>query len=207
MPARAAVWMVDADALAPADLQRYHAWLAPDEAARAQRFVRAERRRQFIAGRALARVMLAPLFGVAPAAVTLHERPGLGPAVAVPPAFGAAPGLCIAHSGRWVACAVSAQAALGLDIELRDPARDLDALAAQAFDGADLAQWTALRAQGGSARVDAFYRLWSAQEARIKLNRPHPGACMVLPHGELAVALCSDPPLACAPQLELVTLP
>jgi 4'-phosphopantetheinyl transferase len=203
MVLHAALWLVDADAVTEEDLQRYRGWLTPEELARDGRFVRRQRRRQFIVGRVLLRAALSRLLGVAPQDVRLEERPGSAPKLIAPLPGGAEPGFSIAHSGRWVACAVSTQAALGLDIELRDPSRDLAALAEQAFDESELAQWLGLPEE---ARVDSFYRLWSEKEARFKLSRPE-GCCVALSHEELSVVLCSASPLAQSPHVELVTLP
>src|SRR5450830_560083 len=129
----ALLWMVDADAVADADLQRYRGWLTDSEMARHQRFVRAQRQRQFIVGRVLLRAALGRVLGVLPQDIQLEEQVGKAPRMAAPVLKVAAPGFSISHSGRWVACAVSAQTALGLDIELRDASRNLAALAAQAF--------------------------------------------------------------------------
>jgi 4'-phosphopantetheinyl transferase len=90
---------------------------------------------------------------------------------------GVQPGFSIAHSGRWVACAVSAQTALGLDIEMKDGARDLNALAAQAFDSVEMSQWERLQGLPGDQRVEGFYRLWSEKEARFKLGITGGGHC------------------------------
>ena len=207
MTVLASLWMVDADAVTEADLQRYRGWLTPGEMARHQRFVRAQRQRQFIVGRILARAALARVLNVAPQDVRLEEQVGKAPKLVAPVVKGAAPGFSIAHSGRWAACAVSAQTALGLDIEMRDVTRDLAALAAQAFDVDEMAQWARIQALSGDERVDGFYRLWSEKEARFKLNDISGGHCVTLPHPELSVALCSAQPLARPPQIEMVMLP
>ncbi|TFW19185.1 4-phosphopantetheinyl transferase, partial [Duganella callida] len=55
---KATLWMADADALGEADLQRLRGWLTAGEMARHQRFVRAQRQRQFVAGRVLLRMAL-----------------------------------------------------------------------------------------------------------------------------------------------------
>jgi 4'-phosphopantetheinyl transferase len=204
---RASLWLVNADAVADADLLRYRDWLTPAELARHGRFVRTQRQRQFIVGRVLSRAALGSLLGVAPQTVQLEERPGMAPSLSTPVPAGTPPGFSIAHSGRWVACAFSAQAALGLDVEVRDASRDLDALAEQAFDDGEAAQWTQICSLPAESRVDGFYRLWSEKEARIKLNRPDGGHCMVLPHAGLSVVLCSDRLLESVPEIELVTLP
>lgn len=152
----ALLWMVDADAVADADLQRYRGWLTDSEMARHQRFVRAQRQRQFIVGRVLLRAALGRVLGTPPQDIRLEEQVGKAPRMTAPQIKGAAPGFSISHSGRWVACAVSAQSALGLDIELRDASRDLAALAAQAFDVDEMAQWTHIAALAGNGRTDGF---------------------------------------------------
>lgn len=207
MSAVASLWMVDADAVADADLLRYRGWLTPGETARYQRFVRAQRQRQFVAGRVLLRMALGRLLGVPPQEIRLDEQVGKAPLLAAPVLKGAPPGFSIAHSGRWVACATSAQTALGLDIEMRDPGRDLPALAAQAFDTDEMARWARIQQLPDDERVDGFYRMWSEKEARFKLGENVSGHCVVLPHPELSVVVCTELPLVRPPQIELVTLP
>jgi 4'-phosphopantetheinyl transferase len=207
MSAAASLWMVDADAVTDADLLRYRGWLSAGETARYQRFVRAQRQRQFVVGRVLLRMALGRLLGVAPQEVRLEEQVGKAPRLATPVLKGAAPGFSIAHSGRWVACATSAQSALGLDIEMRDPGRDLAALAAQAFDAGEMAQWARIQQLPDGQRVDGFYRMWSEKEARFKLGEAAGGHCVALTHPELSVVVCSELPLVRPPQIELVTLP
>ena len=192
--ASAWLWMVDADCVTDAALRRCHSWLSPSELARYDRFVRPQRQRQFVIGRGLLRTALGRLLNVAPQDVDLEERPGQAPRLV---GHDRLPGLSIAHSGHWVACAVSADSALGLDIEMKDAGRDLEALAQQAFDAQALALWTAL------PRVDGFYALWSEQEARYKLAMA--GECVALAHPELSVVLCSAVQLA-PPCIEIVTL-
>jgi 4'-phosphopantetheinyl transferase len=207
MSAAASLWMVDADAVTDADLLRYRGWLSPGETARYQRFVRAQRQRQFVVGRVLLRMALGRLLGAAPQDVRLEEQVGKAPRLIAPVPKGTVPGFSIAHSGRWVACATSAQSALGLDIEMRDAGRDLAALAAQAFDADEMAQWARIQRLPGDERVDGFYRLWSEKEARFKLSETVGGHCIALPHAELSVVVCSELPLVRAPQIEIVTLP
>ena len=49
----ATLWMVDADTVTDADLLRFRDWLSAGELARYQRFVRAQRLRQFVVGLSL----------------------------------------------------------------------------------------------------------------------------------------------------------
>jgi 4'-phosphopantetheinyl transferase len=195
--AEASLLLVDADGVGDDALRRCHSWLSASEAARYGRFVRSARQRQFVIGRGLLRMALGRLRGLAPQDVHLEEREGQAPQLVGQDGL---PGLSIAHSGRWVACAVSAQSALGLDIEMKTAGRDLAALAAQAFDAAALMRWEQMPAE---ERTDGFYALWSELEARYKLGGA--GHCVALAHPELAVMLCSAEPLA-PPCIELVTL-
>jgi 4'-phosphopantetheinyl transferase len=163
-------------------------------------FVRPERQRQFVLGRVLLRQCLGTVLAVPAREIRLVERPGNAPGLAWPDY--AKPGFSISHSGNWVACAASASAALGLDIERIDLTRDIGGLSAQAFDREQQA-WLAARPE--STRVRDFYQMWSQAEARIKLGGPV--ACeTALFHPEFAAALCSAHPLAEPPKLQMATL-
>jgi 4'-phosphopantetheinyl transferase len=176
------------------DLQRRFHWLAPDEAARYRRFVRPLRQRQFLLGRILLRTALGELLDLKPDGFSLSERPGLAPLLheLIP-----APGFSIAHSGPWVACAVSADAALGLDIELLDSERDLIALAEQVFSTEETQR---IARQHGPARTQAFYELWSRKEAAYKLasvaGADTPAYFSTLAHPEISIVVCGSHPFS-----------
>jgi 4'-phosphopantetheinyl transferase len=200
MACLAALQMVDTRAAGEAGLDAWLPWLGEDELARYRRFVRQERRTQFVAGRVLLRQMLGQLLGREPRSFIVEERIGQAPLLRALPS-GAA--FSISHSGPWVACAVSAHTALGLDIEQRDPARDIAGLAAQAFDPQQQA-W--LAARPAHSRLRDFYQMWSEHEARIKLAVPA-AQCTPLAHDAVSVVLCSARPLSLAPALEMASLP
>jgi 4'-phosphopantetheinyl transferase len=200
----ASVWLLDCSKLDAAGLAPFEAWLGESERARLLRFVRPERRRQFVAGRALLRQLLAPAMQLAPAQVALIERAGNAPLLSlgvghIPPhpQF-----FSLSHSGPWVACAFSTSTSLGLDIERLDASRDFAALAAHAFDQPRQA-W--LAAQPAFERMSAFYRLWCGAEARFKLGQAA-AAEVHLPHAELAITLCTAATLTSPPQLRLASL-
>jgi 4'-phosphopantetheinyl transferase len=194
------LWLLDSGALSDTTLSGYAAWLGDGERQRCARFVRAERRRQFIAGRALLRLALGRLLGLAPRAIVLRERPGNAPVLDTPAPGGT--GFSISHSGPWVACAASTVSRLGLDIERSDPRRDLLALAEQVFGLEAVSQ---LRALEEPARLQAFYRMWCLHEARFKLGGAS-AADYVFEQAGLAMALSVDRPLAPAPSPVVVTL-
>ena len=198
-PERTLVWLADAAALDEPALAACAGWLGGGERERLARFVRAERRIQFIGGRALLRRALGELLGVAPGAIALQERPGLGPALVHPAA--PAVGFSISHSGTWIACAASTETALGLDIERIDPGRDVLRLAEQAFEPGLAARLAACEA---AERTDLFYRLWCELEAGIKLALPV-GKMYAFGRPGLSAALACAAPLVSDPTFELVT--
>ncbi len=217
MTALARVCLIDLRAIGDAELAGYLRWLGPTEAVRYRRFVRPQRRRQFLAGRVLLRRMLSQLLAIAPAQIRLIEQPGQAPCLDW--AAGSRPGFSLSHSGHWVACAVSAETGIGLDIEVIDLARDIDALAEQAFAAADAAR---LRRLPMAARAPAFYRMWTEQEALCKLGPCEQGSCISLQDPTvrtlptlpmvsscaqpLSIALASAQPLSSIPLVELVEL-
>lgn len=192
----ASIWLLDSRSLDLAQLTQYEMWLGPAETARYARFARPLRRCQFLLGRALLRAAMGKMLEVAPESIALEERAGQAPLL-LSPVEGAH--FSISHSGHWVACALSGTTRLGLDIELRDPRRDVLALARQAFGAAVAAELEQLPPQ---ERRAAFYQRWSAAEARYKLGM-EAASCVALAHAELAIVLCSAAPLAQPPLLIL----
>lgn len=188
------LWLLDASAHDDAQLATYLGWLSAGELQRYGRFTRPARRRQFLAGRILLRQLLGSLLGVDGADIVLSEQPGAAPRLEHPASE--AIGFSISHSGRWVACAASLDTKLGLDIEVIDPARDIAALARQAFSEEEI---KALEQRAQAERLDGFYALWCAQEAGIKLGTAS-AACFHLQHADLAIALCSARHLEQAPR-------
>lgn len=185
----ASVWLIDSRNLNAATVAAFEEWLGASERVRLAAFVRSERRRQFVLGRALLRCALAPLLGAAPTSIPLIERRGQAPLLDWP--VSELPHFSVSHSGAWIACAVSSGTALGLDIERRDATRDIHGLAAQTFDADQQAMLARLPP---AQRVEAFYRLWSTAEARHKLGAPVAYEA-VLAHPALSIVLCSAQPL------------
>lgn len=199
MACLAALRIVDTRVTGEAAPDLWLAWLGEAELARYRRFVRRERRLQFVAGRVLLRQMLGELLDCDPRSFAFEERVGQAPLLRAPARVA---GFSISHSGPWVACAVSADTALGLDIEQIDPERDIDALAAQAFDPQQQA-WLAARPL--QSRLRDFYQLWSEHEARIKLGVTS-AQCTVLSHPAVSVVLCSAQPLSERPAMGTAAL-
>lgn len=195
--AHATILLLDARSVDEALLPILLSWLSPPELARYQRFMRSQRQRQFVLGRALLRTVLGQALGVPAVAVVLEERAEQAP---LSPAGGGH--FSLSHSGPWIACAVSPQAALGLDIEMLEERRDVLALAHQAFG---VAVADSLAGMPHAKQRAAFYRRWSEHEARYKLGQ-EAVSCIALPHEELSIVLCSASPLTHTPVLQSITL-
>jgi 4'-phosphopantetheinyl transferase len=196
-----AVSIVDARQISDLAVANFAAWLDDEETARHRKFVRRERQRQFVIGRALLRHELGKLLGVSARSIKLTERPASAPILAWPRVDRI--GLSISHSGPWVACAVSASTPVGLDIEVIDPTRDVAALAQQAFSVREVAL---LASRPNGTRLRDFYEMWCTHEARIKLGLDVHHS-YVLPHPDVAAVLCSVHPLITVPELAPASLP
>jgi 4'-phosphopantetheinyl transferase len=196
----ATIWLLDGRVVSDQQLLPYLTWLGQDEAERYQRFTRPQRQRQFLLGRILLRSLLAQILNVAPADVLLSERLGLAPLLQ---GVGAKPYFSLSHSGEWIACALSEQMAVGLDIEVLNPERDLLALSEQALDPDEVAL---VRGLQGEARVKMFYQCWSRKEALYKLASTDSSAsgqhCINLSHPDISIVLCSPSTLMSLPMLQ-----
>lgn len=181
------VWLVDTASVDDANLTYHADALGASERARYARFARAERRRQFVIGRALLRRMLGRLLTVDPGIVALGERAGQAPELVFPK--GMIAGFSISHSGRWVACAASRHIRLGIDIERIDPARDVLALAGQVLARDELAHLH--RCEPVERHVE-FYRLWCGLEARFKLGTDSVDEYVLDAPGLVGMLACAD---------------
>lgn len=159
------LWLLDGRTVRDDELASFLPLLAPDETERHRRFLRAERQRQFLLGRMLLRFAISTLTGIPAAAVCTTSQSGRGPQLQLPEGM-PLPHFSLSHSREWIACAVSTDHALGLDIEMVDAKRDVLALAEASFHVTEHA-W--LLKRNGLDRIAAFYRLWTLKEALFKL--------------------------------------
>jgi 4'-phosphopantetheinyl transferase len=145
------------DLLDPAEQARYHEYDRPADRAR------------FITAAALLRLAVGRQLRVRPAEVPLdrscercgapHGRPRIHSGAG-------APVLSVSHSGDSVVVAVGTGIeAVGVDVELIDPALDVAELAGIALTGPEI---RALAQLGAADRVSAFVRLWTRKEALLK---------------------------------------
>ncbi len=164
--------------------------LDDEERARAARFVFERDRHQFIAAHALLRILLQELAGGPAGAwrftVGPHGKPSLHPDHRLGRlAFN------ISHTRGAVACAMTLDRDIGVDIEdLERPGRLLE-IAHAYFAPAEL---IVLRSAPPAAQRGVFFRLWTLKEAYIKAH----GDGLSLPLDRFAFSL-SPPVIAFAP--------
>jgi 4'-phosphopantetheinyl transferase len=199
----AVIHLVDINKITNEQITPMLRWLSASELARYQRIARNERQRQFLVGRLLLRYSLIRYLAIPPACIRLKEKIRQAPSLKItgiepPPYFS------ISHSGNWVACACSDLVPLGLDIELHDARRNLDAISQHTFQPDDI-EWLSKQPD----KVAAFYRLWSIKEARFKLTQRYTIASIEhryeLPHAVMSMVLMTEHALDAVPDCELVT--
>lgn len=216
----ALVWLLDASNWPDNTLLPWLACLTAAEQQRFRCFIRPMRQRQFLIGRILLRFAVARSINLAIDDISVIERKDNSPLPVFRQASRIAtnvlPFISLSHSREWVACAVSADTPLGLDVEMLDNRRDVTALAETAFTACEN-QW--LIAQGSTTKADkvaAFYALWTAKEALYKLacngerqaddnilvkdgiqltSGPHWNSQSSL-HPQLAICLCTSHPVS-----------
>lgn len=154
------LWTLGLDAFEFA-LPQLEQLLAPAERERA-RDLPPRRAREFVAGRATLRAVLAERTGTPPheLALSSDERGK--------PVLGAAAGeLCfnVSHAGELALVALAAGRALGVDVERVRPRARLDRVAARVFSPAERERLERLE---GAEQLDFFYGTWTAREACLK---------------------------------------
>ena len=217
----ATLWLLDGSHVAEHDLEFFAQQLSTSESHRYACFKRRERQRQFLLGRMLLRFAVSKLISRPLDALAIIEREGNPPQLVVRSERCLQPVFSISHSRNWVACVVSSNVSLGLDIEVESPDRDIIGISQSAFHPKDHG-W--LLIQPETARLSAFYQLWCTKEAlykllsslgREKIFSPLVGSdgtvaaedyrwhCFSLPHSGLALVICSDQPLSHIHSLQL----
>jgi 4'-phosphopantetheinyl transferase len=162
----ATVWLLDTRRVPESAVDYFVQRLAASESHRYAKFMRSQRKRQFLLARMLLRLAASKMMNVPVHEITVIDRMGSAPELFVLAGEVSPPNFSISHTRNWVACALSTDVMLGFDIEFNDPARDLMALGEAAFQ-CNEQRW--LMRQTHNSRVAAFYELWSTREALYKL--------------------------------------
>jgi 4'-phosphopantetheinyl transferase len=153
-----------------------HVWLAQlrdldgavaaldHEVVHAQRFLRDDDRRRFLAGRALTRSVLGGYLGCPPTeislAVTAFGKPYMCPAGGPDLRFN------LSHSGSLVALAVSIRDEVGIDVEAAPPG-NADELVSIVLSETERRAFERLQS---ALRPAAFLRCWTRKEALVKAS-------------------------------------
>lgn len=197
--AYATIWLANVDGLSGELVSEWAGALTAGEQQRYRAFVREQRQRQFVAGRVMLRRAIELAADVPRDAVQIEEQLGKAPIVTLG-VRARTPSFSISHSGPWVACAVSRESAVGLDLEVRDPQRDIAALAAKAFGAVEANRLMALPEP---ERAEEFYAAWCVAEAKFKLGQ-QAESCHHIEHRQVAIALCAARELAEPPALRII---
>lgn len=155
------VWQTRLDQ-PPDRLPTYLRCLSADELERAARFRFADDRRDFVAGRAFLRTVLARYSGIEAAQVKFAYNSYGKPSIAGPESLR---GLFfnLTHSRQLALLAVTLEADVGVDVEY---VRSVDdGIPERYFSGSEV---TALRALPESLQQEAFFNCWTRKEALIK---------------------------------------
>jgi 4'-phosphopantetheinyl transferase len=138
--------------------------LDPTEAERAARFLSADKRVQFIAGRAQLRAILAGYLGLGAKEVRFeygeHGKPTLAAGTG-----DLAFNLSHSHDRGLLAITTGADLRLGVDIELARPGRRFGGIATRFFAAQEA---RALLELPAARQPAAFYRAWTRKEAYLK---------------------------------------
>jgi 4'-phosphopantetheinyl transferase len=138
--------------------------LSSAERVRADRFVFARDRAQFVVAHGLLRTVLGRYLDVHPA--TLHFAAGAyGKPYLIVAEGAAALSFNLSHAGDLVLIAVARQRALGVDVERWVPDMEHDEVAHRFFSPAERAE---LQVLAPSGKVAGFFACWTRKEAYIK---------------------------------------
>jgi 4'-phosphopantetheinyl transferase len=142
------------------DALRAH--LTPKEVARAERYRFAAPSRRFVAARGLLREILGAYLDMPPARLRLRQNAWGKPRLTEPQD---ALQFNLAHTSDLLLVAVSANRAVGIDVESIHPVQNLDGLVSRTFSSNERA---AFRKLPRSQRLEAFFATWTRKEAYMK---------------------------------------
>lgn len=148
----------------PVQAERCLAMLSIEERERQARFFFEPDRQSYLAAHALTRGVLAELLGVAPAELCFLLGPHGRPELSYPDRQ---PRLRfnLSHTRGLVACAVTLEHAIGVDVEQLERRVEIDQLARSVFSEAER---KALAGLSPERRRVRFFELWTLKESYIK---------------------------------------
>ena len=143
------------------DVDRYsRAYLSDEERAKLGRYRSRESAERYVVTRSLVRLVLGERLGASPRDVAVGHTDRGKPVIADLH-------FNVSHSGDLIVLAISDDRAIGIDVERRRQVERVQALIDRwltSNEQADVASWV----ERGAAVSDAFLRVWSLKEARLK---------------------------------------
>ena len=139
-------------------------WLSPLEQGRAEEYRVASKRREFIVGRSMMRLVLAKLTGREPLDVSFAYEPKGKPQLDASCNTGEIT-FNLSHSRGMIVMATAARRAVGIDVECVRERFSFEKLAERFFSPREV---TALMSVPEAQRMRAFYLCWTRKEAYLK---------------------------------------
>lgn len=169
----------------PGLLARYHELMSPEEAKRQARFHFERHRHQFLVARALIRTSLshyaAPLPHEWLFVANEYGRPNIDPAMKLARDLR----FNLSHTDGLIACAVTLNGDVGVDVENLERGGDLVGIADRYFSGSEVSDLMALPAH---QQEDAFFDYWTLKESYIKAR----GMGLAIPLRDFSFHLSQD---------------
>lgn len=182
-------------------LKSYRDFLSDDERERLLLFKREAAAQTFIVSRALLRTVLAERVGCTPQSLRFerdaNDKPQLADYLLQ---------FNLSHSDGWIALAVSAEGAVGVDIETSVRRNNILGIAKRFFLPDEFEMLTALPE---CARAEKFCELWTVKEACVKwsglgIGRALAGVGVRIDNGVIALSLRDDVAGGLRPQAVLL---
>lgn len=164
-------------------LQRCQAWLSEKELGRAQRFVHAPQRIDFILAHGGLRWVLAQYLALAPGAIEIHVGSHGKPMLLHPSGSSHPLRFNLSHSHGRMLVAVAKEREVGIDLEQAREKLDALKLSERFFAATE---YQDLKSRTEPDRTWQFYRYWVAKEAVLKgqgIGLESLQQCEILPNG------------------------
>lgn len=177
LPNEVQLWLLPLDQ--PGEVAHLNSLLAPEEQARAQRFLRPDHQCRFVVGRGLLRTLLGHYLAVEPQCLKFAYSPHGKPFVSWPPTnltFN------LSHSNALALYAFTLQRAIGVDLEQINKATSVLRLAERFLAPSEQ---LALQNLAPPLQTEAFFTCWTRKEAYLKAR----GTGLALPLNRFAVAV------------------
>lgn len=157
------IWRVTLD-LPPVRVRKYHAMLSGEELERCARFKSEQRRREFIIGRGMLRMLIGKCLDQDPAVFDFsyseHQKPYLHETE-----LGAPVGFNLTHSHDLALIALTLGRDLGIDLEYLRYDVEFKALARRFFSKQES---QSIEAYSNALLPEAFFACWTRKEALLK---------------------------------------